>query len=100
MVDWESPGTGEREMDVAYCSMDIRYLGMDKVADRFIQAYKEETGSRLINLEHWESVALCRPMPDIATWVPAWVAMGRTLTEAQARRRHTDAIEAFLARTA
>jgi aminoglycoside phosphotransferase (APT) family kinase protein len=32
VVDWESPATGDREMDVAYCALDIRYLGMDRVA--------------------------------------------------------------------
>jgi aminoglycoside phosphotransferase (APT) family kinase protein len=99
VIDWESPATGEREMDVAYCAMDIRYLGMDKVADRFIEAYKEETGARLANLAHWESVALCRPMPDIAQWVPAWTSMGRQMTEDKARSRHTEVIEDFLERT-
>jgi aminoglycoside phosphotransferase (APT) family kinase protein len=99
VIDWESPAVGDCEMDVAYCSVDIRYLGMDKVADRFVGAYKEESGKNLANLAHWESVALCRPMPDIATWVPAWVGMGRQVTEDKARSRHTQVIEDFLERT-
>lgn len=100
VIDWESPAMGEREMDVAYCSLDIRYLGMDRVADHFIESYRELSGSSLPNLSHWEAVALCRPMPDIAQWVPVWEAMGRTITEDQARSRYNEVLETFLARTA
>jgi len=100
VVDWESPATSEREMDVAYCSLDIRYLGMDRVADHFIKSYREETGSTLTNLIHWEAVGLCRPMPDIAEWVPAWEAMGRKVTIEKARARFTEVLEHFLERSA
>jgi len=99
VVDWESPATGDREMDVAYCSLDIRYLGMDKVAERFIGAYKERSGHDLPDLPHWEAVALCRPMPDIAVWVPAWESMGRSVSVDKARAQHTRVIEEFLERT-
>jgi aminoglycoside phosphotransferase (APT) family kinase protein len=99
VVDWESPATSDPEMDVAYCAMDIRYLGMDRVADRFVDAYRETTNCGLPNLAHWEAVALCRPMPDIAIWVPAWEAMGRSITKEKARRAHTNAIEMFLQKT-
>jgi aminoglycoside phosphotransferase (APT) family kinase protein len=99
VIDWESPAMGDREMDVAYCSLDIRYLGMDRVADHFIKSYRELSGSSLPNLSHWEAVALCRPMPDIAEWVPSWVAMGRTISVDQARTRYTEVLEEFLART-
>jgi aminoglycoside phosphotransferase (APT) family kinase protein len=100
VVDWESPSTAVRGIDVAYCSMDIRYLGMDKVADRFIQTYREISGDRLSGLEHAESIALCRPMPDIGIWVPAWNAFGKSITVDQARARYTEVLEGFLARTA
>lgn len=86
-------------MDVAYCSLDIRYLGMDKVADHFIKSYREQSGHQLPDLTHWEAVALCRPMPDIAQWVPAWVGMGRDISEDQARKRYTQVLEDFLERT-
>lgn len=99
VVDWESPSFGDREMDVAYCSLDIRYLGMDRVADHFVKTYREASGSPLADLIHWEAVALCRPMPDIAEWVPAWVAMGRDITEDRARERYTQVLEEFLERT-
>lgn len=100
VVDWESPTMGDREMDVAYCAVDIRYLGMDRVADHFVQTYRETSGSSLPNLSHWEAIALCRPMPDIAIWVPTWVAMGRDMTEDRARARYTEVLEEFLERTA
>ncbi len=99
VVDWESPARGDRAMDVAYCSVDIRYLGMGKVADRFVQTYREVSGETLTNLSHWEAIALCRPMPDIGKWVPAWQAMGRDISEEKARARHTEIIETFLERT-
>lgn len=99
VIDWESPAMGDREMDVAYCSLDIRYLGMDRVADHFIETYRSLSGSSLTNLSHWEAVALCRPMPDIAQWVPAWEAMGRRISEDQARIRYTEVLEGFLDRT-
>jgi hypothetical protein len=86
-------------MDVAYCALDIRYLGMDRVADHFIESYREESGDSLANLSHWEAVGLCRPMPDIAIWVPAWASMGRQITKDQARQRYTEVLEDFLART-
>lgn len=99
VIDWESPATGDREMDVAYCSLDIRYLGMERVADHFIESYREVSGSLLPNLNHWEAIGLCRPMPDIGQWVPAWVSMGRDMTEEKARARFTAVLEDFLERT-
>lgn len=99
VVDWESPATGDREMDVAYCSLDIRYLGMDRVAEHFVKSYRDETGNALPNLSHWEAVGLCRPMPDIGDWVPAWMAMGRDITVDKARARYTEVLEDFLERT-
>lgn len=99
VIDWEAPATGPREMDVAYCSLDIRYLGMDKVADHFINSYRELSGDSLPDLRHWEALGLCRPMPDIARWVPAWVSMGRRIDEDKARARYTEVLEDFLQRT-
>jgi aminoglycoside phosphotransferase (APT) family kinase protein len=96
VVDWEAPATNERAMDVAYCSIDIRYQGMDKVADRFVAAYEEATGETLPNLDYWEAVALCRPLPDISRWVPAWQKLGLNVTEDQVRGTHSKLIERAL----
>lgn len=67
--------------------------------DHFVKSYREETGESLPNLAHWESVGLCRPMPDIAQWVPAWKTMGRDITPDKARARYTEVLEGFLDRT-
>jgi aminoglycoside phosphotransferase (APT) family kinase protein len=99
VIDWEAPSTNDREMDVAYCSLDIRYLGMDRVADRFIDAYRDATGEPLPNLSYWEAIGLCRPMPDIAKWVPSWAQAGRSVDEETARQQHTRVISEFLERT-
>jgi len=99
VIDWESPATAVRDIDVAFCSMDIRYLGMDKVADRFTDSYRELSGDPLMSLDHAESIALCRPMPDIGMWVPAWNSFGRPITEEQARNRYNEVLEDFLSRT-
>jgi aminoglycoside phosphotransferase (APT) family kinase protein len=99
VIDWQSPATGDREMDVAYCALDIRYLGMDKVADHFVKIYREVSGDSLPNLVQWEAAGLCRPMPDIAQWVPAWTAMGRHVSVDAARQRFTEVIADFLDRT-
>ncbi len=100
VVDWEAPATSDPAMDVAYCATDIRLLGMGRVADRFVAAYREITGDRLVNLAYWEAVALSRPMPDIAVWVPTWTALGRPIGTDAARAAHIRAIEEFLDRTA
>lgn len=99
VLDWESPAMGDRAMDVANCSLEIRYLGMDRVADHFVKSYREVTGVGLSNLSHWEAVGLCRPMPDIATRVPEWKAMGRDMDDDRARARYTEVLEDFLDRT-
>ena len=71
-----------------------------RVADRFIESYREITGDPLSNLAHWETVGLCRPMPDIGIWVPAWNAMGRATSPDKARSRYNQVLEDFLERTA
>lgn len=100
VIDWESPATGDRAMDVAYCALDIRYLGMDRVADHFVESYREQSGDSVANLTHWEAVGLCRPMPDIGKWVPAWASMGRDVSPDKARSRYTTVLEEFLERSA
>jgi aminoglycoside phosphotransferase (APT) family kinase protein len=100
VVDWESPATASRGIDVAFCAMDIRYLGMYKVADHFIRSYREVSGDPLASFDHCESIALCRPMPDIGVWVPPWNAFGRNISVDKARDRYTEVLEDFLQRTA
>jgi hypothetical protein len=71
---------------------------MDPVADYFIEEYRRISDRALPNLRYWELVALCRPMPDVAEWVPGWHAVGIEISPDQARRRHWDLIEGALRR--
>jgi aminoglycoside phosphotransferase (APT) family kinase protein len=93
VVDWEGGSRGDPALDVAYCSMDIRHLGLDRAADHFVDTYRRITGRPLSNLEYWNLLALRRPLPDVAVWVPGWNAMGFGVTVEEARSRHTELIE-------
>jgi aminoglycoside phosphotransferase (APT) family kinase protein len=97
VIDWEGGWIGDPALDVAYCALDIRLLGMDSVADHFIEEYRRISGRALANLRYWEINAVCRPMPDVAEWVPGWHAVGIEISPNEARRRHWDLIEGVLA---
>jgi aminoglycoside phosphotransferase (APT) family kinase protein len=98
VVDWEGGSIADPALDVAYCAQDIQLLGMNSVADHFVQEYRRISGRPLANLTYWELVALCRPMPDIAVWVPAWHAVGIEISADEVRGRHWDLIERALGR--
>jgi len=92
VVDWEGGSIADPALDVAYCALDLRLLGMDDAADHFVGVYQEVSGRGLANLGYWHLAALCRPMPDIAQWVPGWRAMGFETSSEEARQRHTELI--------
>ncbi len=98
VVDWETPAIGDPALDIAYCAMDMRYVGMTGPADRFIETYMEITGRSLPNLDYWTAIALCRPMPDIVKWHPSFVAFGHDMTVGELRDRHAALVEGELAR--
>jgi aminoglycoside phosphotransferase (APT) family kinase protein len=97
VVDWEEPTVGDPMFDVAYCMTDMAYMGLD-VGRAFVDAYVAATGRSTESLRYWRLVAVSRPMPDIAQWVPAWEAMGSGVTVDLARDRHRSAVEELLAR--
>jgi thiamine kinase-like enzyme len=96
IVDWEGGSISDPALDVAYCALDMRLLGLNEAAEHFVEVYRERSGRALQNLRYWELLALCRPMPDIAMWVPGWQAMGYEITAEEARLRHTALITAAL----
>ncbi len=96
VLDWEGGTIADPAIDVAYCALDIRLLGLDEAADHFVEVYRELSGRDLSNLRYWELLALSRPMPDIAIWVPSWQAMGYEISVDEARLRHTALITAAL----
>ena len=97
VVDWEHPAIGDPALDVAYAAMDMRYVGYDEAADRFVQTYKAITARELPNLPYWTAISLCRPMPDISRWHPSFVAFGHDISVSALRARHEDLIKAELA---
>ena len=96
ILDWEGGTIADPAIDVAYCALDIRLLGLEEAADHFVEVYRELAGRDLSNLRYWELLALSRPIPDIAIWVPSWQAMGVEISVDEARRRHTALITAAL----
>ena len=96
VIDWEGGTIGDPAIDVAYCALDIRLLGLEGAASHFVDVYRELSGRDLSNIRYWELMALSRPMPDIAMWVPSWQAMGVDIGVEEARRRHTALITAAL----
>jgi len=100
VVDWQDAAFGDPASDVAYCASDLTYCGFPEAADRFVETYRSITGRDLASLPFWNAVALGRPLPDIAQWLPAWHASGRTdLTAEVVRQRHHDLIERALKNT-
>lgn len=96
VVDWEGGCIADPALDVAYCALDLRLLGREEAADHFVETYREVSGRALGNLPYWDLLALSRPMPDIAMWVPGWQAMGIDMTPDVARSRHAELIRTAL----
>jgi aminoglycoside phosphotransferase (APT) family kinase protein len=92
VVDWEGGCIADPALDVAYCALDLRLLGLDPAAAHFVDVYRRVSGRSLENLRYWQLTALCRPMPDISMWVPGWQAMGFETTPEAARARHVKLI--------
>jgi hypothetical protein len=53
-------------------------VGMDEAADHFLKAYESATDRRLENLKLWELASAVGSMPDPASWLPYWRALGDT----------------------
>lgn len=91
VIDWEEATLGDPMSDVAYCALDLRYLGLDDAAGTFLETYTSVSGRSTESLPYWTLFALSRPMPDIAQWLPAWTAKGITHISAEdLRARHQE----------
>lgn len=95
VVDWEEPAVGDPMLDVAYALTDMSYIGLG-VGPHFVDEYARLSGNDTASLRYWRLVAACRPMPDIAQWVPAWQQMGLDVTVDLIRGRHRAVIESLL----
>jgi aminoglycoside phosphotransferase (APT) family kinase protein len=101
VIDWEDAGFGDPIADVAYCAADMHYMGMSAAADHFVERYADTTGRSMASLAAWTVVAVCRPLPDIARWLPSWQVTGRPdMTADELRSRHRTLAKEALATTA
>ena len=46
--------------------------GLGCTNDLLEVAGRDQTGRSLDSYSAWQLVALCRPLPDIARWLPSW----------------------------
>lgn len=88
VIDWEAAEMGDPASDVAYCACDLHYYGLPEAANLFVETYKALTHRTLDSLPYWTVAALCRPLPDIAQWLPSWEGLGRIEDVEVARERH------------
>ncbi len=47
VLDWEGGTIADPAIDVAYCALDIRLLGLEEAADHFVEVYRELSGRDL-----------------------------------------------------
>ena len=97
VIDWEGGAIADPALDVAYCALDMRLLGLTEAA-----AGLSSRSTGTLRTDPRESALLgvarplSRPMPDIAIWVPGWQSMGVEISVDEARLRHTALITAAL----
>ena len=96
VIDWEGGCRGDPALDVAYCSFDIRMLGLGRAAKHLVDTYRRLSGRALPNFDYWYLHALARPLPDIAIWVPGWQSLGFDLDGEEARARHNTLVDEYL----
>ncbi len=97
VIDWEEATLGDPMNDVAYCALDLRYLGLDDAAETFLETYFSTSHRPADTLAYWTLFALSRPMPDISQWLPAWEARGIThIGAVELRATHHQLLEEAL----
>lgn len=94
IIDWASARRGARELDVAYCRLDLSMLLGGDAPALFLEAYEASYGSRVDNVSAWDLGASVRAYPDPVSWLPGWLDGGRRdLTPDIIRRRLRDFVQ-------
>lgn len=96
VVDWEVAGVGDPLADLAYTWVELHYMNMPDAARTFLAAYLDGDTLDEDAWRYWLTLAVSRPLPDIAVWVPAWNDTGLDITVAEARERHSELAERVL----
>jgi Ser/Thr protein kinase RdoA (MazF antagonist) len=101
VVDWGTAEAGPHELDVGYCRLDLEILFGPDAAAQFLACYEQELQLKIADLPLWDLWGSLRAPHDIARWLPAWHALGRTdLTPHDVRQRHAQFVQRALAQVA
>lgn len=88
IIDWASARRGVRELDVAYCRIDLSMLLGGDAPALFLEAYEKRYGARVDDVSAWDLGASVRAFPDPVSWLGGWQDAGRRdLTPEIIRRR-------------
>jgi aminoglycoside phosphotransferase (APT) family kinase protein len=99
VIDWEGAARGPAGYDVGWCRFDLYLLYNEHLADVFLSAYEEASGTRLREPHLWDLWTLARSHETVEDWVPNYRDLGRQdLTATELRRRHTTWTHALLQR--
>ncbi|NIJ10354.1 aminoglycoside phosphotransferase (APT) family kinase protein [Saccharomonospora amisosensis] len=99
VIDWEGAARGPAGYDIGWCRFDLYLLYGEHLADVFLSAYEEASGTGVRKPWLWDLWTLARSHQAVETWVPNYRGLGRhDLTAAELRRRHTSWTQELLQR--
>lgn len=97
IVDWASARAGPTGFDVGYCWMDLAVVFGLSVADEFVAAYRQASGSDIAELRSWGLLGAVVAYPDPSQWLASWHSLGRDdLTVSLVRERFAAFVERTL----
>lgn len=92
VIDWEMARWGPPAADIAYCYVDLCLAAGSRTAQHFLDAYVGRTAD-VQGFHAWLLLALLRPLPDPAAWLPSYEGAGWSgLTAGILRRRHRELV--------
>lgn len=90
VIDWEGAARGSAGYDVGWRRFDLYLLHSEHLADVFLSAYQEASGTWIREPHLWDLWTLARSHEAVEDWVPNYRDLGRgDLTAIELRRRHT-----------
>ncbi len=99
VVDWPGAALGPAGFDVGWCRLDLYLLYGERIADRFLHAYRAASAAAFPDPLLWDLWAVARSHRAVETWVPNYRDLGRAdLTASELRRRHAAWTERLIRR--
>jgi aminoglycoside phosphotransferase (APT) family kinase protein len=99
VVDWSGAAVGPRGFDVGWCRLDLYLLYDESVADVFLTAYREASGTPVPDPLRWDLWSLARSHDIVGTWDGNYRDLGRPdLTAPVLQRAHAAWTAQLLAR--